>query len=924
MNTHRYSQSGIFAKLITLALITSLGALLLCTTAWAAPSDPKRLSNAQPGDCLACHAGGKKVLPDKHLSTKGMSFKDCMPCHEKDEVSLRSKLPSSHVHTLSGISCQACHGKKTPFAKMKYKDCLTCHSTETLAKAPARGHFLPNPHNSHYGTDVDCSLCHFQHKKSENMCTQCHDFKNVTPSPLEPLKFLTKPVGEKVEAPAKPAEAKAPAASPTASEAKAPAASGKAQQAKSPAPNCTTCHNAPEFKKIFSATKHGGFDCTVCHKGVSDIPKHMQGAEPVDTSSCLTCHKTIGQQGFHATVKKFSCAQCHPGVHPKEAPAAKVVKAKAPAPAAAPSMGDCTSCHSGPKYEQHFAGTGHGKLSCTTCHSGITDLAQHMKKGQKPGLISCGVCHKDIEKKHEKSAHTVAAKLSCLQCHTGIHPEEPVKAEKDKASGIAACVKCHNDKEKYVDRGHAAKVLAGNKDSASCSDCHGVHDTPVFAKTAKGTADKREHYTGLCITCHKEGGVAGSYGAFPRAVTAYGETYHGKAKSLGYLDEVAGCADCHLAHNILPPDNPASALNQKNLVDTCGKCHKGFHPRFASYVAHPDPDDPKGFLSLYLTKKFMIALLAGVFLFFWAHSLLWWRKAYAEKSCLIRGGGVPEHELPEDKGRQYVRRFGLRERIMHVVLILSFFGVVISGFPIKYTGASWAKPLVALMGGPAGAALVHRVSAGVMCLLFLYTCWLSLKFLFPGFKFKGWVGRLFGPDSLFPRLKDFEDCFGMFKWFFNAGEKPKFDRWTYWEKFDFMAVFWGMFVIGLSGIVMWLPELASFFMPGWMINIVHLAHSEEAFLAAVFIFTIHFFNNHLVPDKFPLERNVFTGSYTLEALKQERPLEYERIVSENRLEEIRTEGPSTGTQLFAGVFGLASVIVGLALTVLIFWAVFSS
>jgi hypothetical protein len=111
-------------------------------------------------------------------------------------------------------------------------------------------------------------------------------------------------------------------------------------------------------------------------------------------------------------------------------------------------------------------------------------------------------------------------------------------------------------------------------------------------------------------------------------------------------------------------------------------------------------------------------------------------------------------------------------------------------------------------------------------------------------------------------------------------------------------------------------------MPGWMINIVHLAHSEEAFLAAVFIFTVHFFNNHLVPDKFPLEKNIFTGSYTLEALKRERPLEYQRILEENRLKEIKCKGPGTGIQLFAGVFGIASVLVGLGLTILILWAVF--
>jgi len=261
---------------------------------------------------------------------------------------------------------------------------------------------------------------------------------------------------------------------------------------------------------------------------------------------------------------------------------------------------------------------------------------------------------------------------------------------------------------------------------------------------------------------------------------------------------------------------------------------------------------------------------------------------------------------------------------MHVLLIISFFVLVMTGFPVKYPEAVWAGILMDLWGGAHNAALFHRGAALVLIAIVAYVGWLSFKFLFPkGKGTRGWIGRLLGPDSLFPNLKDWEDLKGMIRWFFDRGEMPKFDRWTYWEKFDFMAVFWGMFVIGLSGVIMWLPELSSHFMPGWMINITHLAHSEEAFLAAVFIFTVHFFNNHIVPDKFPLERNVFTGRYTLEALKHERPLEYERIVGENRLEEIKTEGPGTGSLLFAGLFGIASVLLGLALTVLIFWAVFA-
>lgn len=707
----------------------------------------------------------------------------------------------------------------------------------------------------------------------------------------------------------------------------APAITNKNLPAKSaavPAIKCKTCHIDPKYQKYFEQTPHGSLSCEICHKGVTDFAKHMKGGEVVQTISCNTCHQDIQKKGLHVKVTKFSCLQCHNAdIHPQEPAIAKKDKAATTVSAAAPKIADCTSCHSGPRYTKHFSQTPHAPMGCTVCHQGIRDIASHMKK--KPILISCGVCHRDVEKKFLGSAHDVVGRLSCIQCHTGdIHPVRQVSGKKDKSFPILACTGCHSDQDKYVKNGHTAKYLAGNKDAATCDICHGVHETPLFPETEKGISDKRSYYTGLCISCHKEGGVAGRYGIFPMVVSSYGETFHGKAMTLGYPGQVAGCSDCHTAHNILPPDDPASPINPKQLVKTCGKCHKGFHPRFVSYSPHPVPDEASRFRGLYLTKIFMVALLTGVFGFFGIHTLLWWRRAFIERSEMIKSGLRVKTELPEEEGRQYVRRFTVPHRIMHVVLVCSFLGIVVSGFPIKYPDAWASRVFITLFGGVENTGHIHRFCGLVMWALFLYTCWLALKFLFPGFRFKGWLSRLFGPDSLFPRIKDFQDCWGMFKWFFHRGEKPQFDRWTYWEKFDFMAVFWGMFVIGLSGIVMWIPELTSYVMPGWMINIMHMAHSEEALLAAVFIFMFHFFHNHTVPDKFPLEKNIFTGSYTLEALRRERPLEYERILKENRLKEIKCKGPGTGIQLFADIFGIVSILIGLLFAILIFVAVFST
>ena len=52
------------------------------------------------------------------------------------------------------------------------------------------------------------------------------------------------------------------------------------------------------------------------------------------------------------------------------------------------------------------------------------------------------------------------------------------------------------------------------------------------------------------------------------------------------------------------------------------------------------------------------------------------------------------------------------------------------------------------------------------------------------------------------------------KWFFGKGERPDYGRFTYWEKFDYFAVFWGMFIIGSTGLFLWFPEFFTNVLPG--------------------------------------------------------------------------------------------------------------
>ena len=92
-------------------------------------------------------------------------------------------------------------------------------------------------------------------------------------------------------------------------------------------------------------------------------------------------------------------------------------------------------------------------------------------------------------------------------------------------------------------------------------------------------------------------------------------------------------------------------------------------------------------------------------------------------------------------------------------------------------------------------------------------------------------------------------------------------------------------VIGSTGFVLWFPELLTRVLPGWSINVATIIHSDEALLAVGFIFTIHFFNTHFRPDKFPMDPVIFTGRTTVEELEHDKPGEYEELVRTGRLEE---------------------------------------
>jgi hypothetical protein len=185
-------------------------------------------------------------------------------------------------------------------------------------------------------------------------------------------------------------------------------------------------------------------------------------------------------------------------------------------------------------------------------------------------------------------------------------------------------------------------------------------------------------------------------------------------------------------------------------------------------------------------------------------------------------------------------------------------------------------------------------------------------------------GMLWGPNSMVPQPKDGLDLLANLRYFLYLGDPPQGDRWNYIEKFDYLAVFWGVMIIGLSGLMLWAPIWFTQFVPGWVLNAAYVVHSDEALLATGFIFIFHFFHTHLRPESFPMDIVIFTGRMSLARFRVERPLEYQRLVDSGTLDDYLMDAPTASERRIAYIWGSLALFTGLALAAGIIMALLTS
>ncbi|MGC2612678.1 MAG: hypothetical protein WA354_01505, partial [Terracidiphilus sp.] len=151
------------------------------------------------------------------------------------------------------------------------------------------------------------------------------------------------------------------------------------------------------------------------------------------------------------------------------------------------------------------------------------------------------------------------------------------------------------------------------------------------------------------------------------------------------------------------------------------------------------------------------------------------------------------------KAERWFNRFTREQRYLHAVLFSTFLGLAGTGLPLRFSESIWARGLANAVGGFGAILFFHKFCALVLTVAFL----IHVKEIFTRGLFRREKGIFWGATSMVANWKDAKDMFNHMRWMLGLGPKPQFERYAYWEKFDYWAVFWGMIVIGFSGYAMW-------------------------------------------------------------------------------------------------------------------------
>ena len=602
--------------------------------------------------------------------------------------------------------------------------------------------------------------------------------------------------------------------------------------------DCLACHSDSTLSK-----EENGKTVTLFVNG--DKLKHsLHGS----MFSCIDCHKDVKSLAHETPPKRISCADCHSDAQQAYAHSLHAKLTKTGGPAAT-----CQDCHgeahqiSGADDSKSPVAHANIPVTCGKCHGQKFLMESNGESAQPFVSYQQSVHGRAIEKGSTKAA-------VCTDCH-GAHQ---ILAASDAQSPISkfkvpeTCGKCHSAIQQTFNTSiHGQAIAHGNSLAPVCTDCHGIHSIKGH-KDPNSPVAEQNLSRDTCARCHDGVRLSQEFGVPGNRVSTYMDSYHGLAMEGGSII-AANCSSCHGVHNILPSRDPRSTINPANLEVTCGKCHKGVTQKFILTRVHlEDGVHPKDLGSnavkwvriLYILLIWLV--IGGMFL----HNVIIWRsKAIARRSM----------QNPR------MTRMTTHQRWQHLILLVSFVILVITGFALKFPD-SWFAEVLGM--GEHLRSVIHRVAGVVLIAAGIYHV-----FYLIGAR----EGRRLVCD-LAPRPRDLLDAlYTMLYYLGLSKQKPAFGRFNYAEKAEYWALVWGTALMGLTGIMLWAKVWVGDLFARWWVDVATTIHYYEAILATLAIVVWHFYQVFFDPDVYPMNWAWWDGKMSVEHYKHEHPLDTESL-----------------------------------------------
>jgi len=612
---------------------------------------------------------------------------------------------------------------------------------------------------------------------------------------------------------------------------------------------CLDCHNEQGLTKaindtvevsmfvdsdIFESSVHSDLECVDCHENTDNHPDETALPEVL----CGNCHEdamddlAVSVHGLTPTdenIPTATCKNCH-GSHDIKAADENDSKVHALNLAAT-----CDACHSNPEV-LHLLGKKGSGPSHTYLSGTHGQLKKNDPEGKAPACSDCHDYHRILPRRNSESSFS-----------------------KNKIS--ETCGTCHEQEQKEYELSiHFKAIQRGHYDSPTCNDCHSEH--AVSANIAKSEDSPHiSHDTKVCKDCHSSEVLMNRYGLDHRRFDSYLKSYHGLVAIQGAPD-AATCTACHETHSIRSSTDTLSSVNATNLQATCGQCHENISPEFAQIEMHPMDLENRNPIAFFFKQIYfwMILVVIGGMV---GHNILILIHHVREKR-------------KKELGQIRVTRFQSFEVYQHLIMLTSFLTLAVTGFALKFPDASWVNLLVSIGMTEFIRSTIHRVAAIGLAV----TSFIQLGYFI--FSRKGRRDFM----SLLPTLDDIVHVWQSMRLYLGfSKEKPKFGRYDYGEKAEYLALIWGNMVMGVTGFILWFPEIFIGLFPFWMFETSEVIHYYEAWLAILAIIVWHWFFVFVHPDNAPVNLTFMDGKITEENLKHHHPAEYERLKEEQKQEQ---------------------------------------